>query len=171
MFGDIATGKLPLVIHANNHVSRIPGFTDAQASGPDFSQLTKTFSFFGLRLVGYSTDYSHQARLSKCQHCNPRRGRGAFGKCHSILSNWRLNALTVTCVTDLCLLPLLQVASELRDAGIPMILTENRSAPDDFRHRDAVIGPPLTPSIARLLKEAGVSYAIAVAPRRKYPRS
>ncbi|TDZ29389.1 hypothetical protein C8035_v011290 [Colletotrichum spinosum] len=54
------------------------------------------------------------------------------------------------------------VALELAKAQIPLILTETRPAPASFRHRDAVVGPPLTPSVARLLSEAGVYFAIAV---------
>ncbi|KAF9872698.1 hypothetical protein CkaCkLH20_09877 [Colletotrichum karsti] len=54
------------------------------------------------------------------------------------------------------------VALELAKAQIPLILTETRPAPAQFRHRDAVVGPPLTPSVARLLSEAGVYFAIAV---------
>ncbi|KAI8162298.1 hypothetical protein K4K49_000887 [Colletotrichum sp. SAR 10_70] len=54
------------------------------------------------------------------------------------------------------------VALELAKSQIPLILTQTRPAPDEFRHRDAVVGPPLTPSVARLLSEAGVYFAIAV---------
>jgi Amidohydrolase family len=56
------------------------------------------------------------------------------------------------------------VAKELADAKIPVILTKARPAPAAFRHKDAVVGPPLTPSVARYLNEAGVFFAISVAP-------
>ncbi|KAH6879907.1 hypothetical protein B0T10DRAFT_520013 [Thelonectria olida] len=55
------------------------------------------------------------------------------------------------------------VASELHKFGIPLILTENRWAPMDFRARDTLIGPPMTPSVAHSLREAGVKFAIATA--------
>ncbi|RFU72609.1 carbohydrate esterase family 9, partial [Trichoderma arundinaceum] len=54
------------------------------------------------------------------------------------------------------------VAKELAAAKIPVILSENRPAPDAFRERDAVVGPPLTRSIASYLKEAGVTFALAI---------
>jgi hypothetical protein len=56
-----------------------------------------------------------------------------------------------------------QVAKELAEAKIPLILTKNRGAPAEFRHKDAVVGPPLTPSVAKYLTEAGVLFAIAIA--------
>ncbi|KAK2003632.1 hypothetical protein LX36DRAFT_624670 [Colletotrichum falcatum] len=54
------------------------------------------------------------------------------------------------------------VALELAESQIPVILTETRPAPSSFRHRDAVVGPPLTPSVARVLSEAGVYFAVAI---------
>jgi hypothetical protein len=54
------------------------------------------------------------------------------------------------------------VAKELAAANISVILTQNRPAPDQFRHKDAVVGPPLTPSVASYLGDAGVFYAIAI---------
>ncbi|WYZ40666.1 hypothetical protein EsH8_IV_001007 [Colletotrichum jinshuiense] len=54
------------------------------------------------------------------------------------------------------------VALELAESQIPLILTETRPAPSSFRHRDAVVGPPLTPSVARILSEAGVYFAVAI---------
>lgn len=54
------------------------------------------------------------------------------------------------------------VAKELAAANISVILTENRPAPDAFRDKDAVVGPPLTRSIASYLKEAGVTFALAI---------
>lgn len=55
-----------------------------------------------------------------------------------------------------------QVAKELAAANISVILSENRPAPDAFRDKDAVVGPPLTRSIASYLKEAGVTFALAI---------
>ncbi|KAL6891472.1 family 9 carbohydrate esterase [Trichoderma longibrachiatum] len=54
------------------------------------------------------------------------------------------------------------VAKELAAANISVILSENRPAPDAFRDKDAVVGPPLTRSIASYLKEAGVTFALAI---------
>ncbi|OLN83071.1 hypothetical protein CCHL11_09655 [Colletotrichum chlorophyti] len=54
------------------------------------------------------------------------------------------------------------VALELAESQIPVILSETRPAPSSFRHRDAVVGPPLTPSVARILSEAGVYFAVAI---------
>ncbi|KAF6835854.1 hypothetical protein CMUS01_05635 [Colletotrichum musicola] len=54
------------------------------------------------------------------------------------------------------------VALELAESQIPVILTQTRPAPATFRNRDAVVGPPLTPSVARVLSEAGVFFAVAV---------
>ncbi|GKT47977.1 uncharacterized protein ColSpa_08158 [Colletotrichum spaethianum] len=54
------------------------------------------------------------------------------------------------------------VALELAESQIPVLLTETRPAPTSFRHRDAVVGPPLTPSVARILSEAGVYFAVAI---------
>jgi imidazolonepropionase-like amidohydrolase len=59
-------------------------------------------------------------------------------------------------------LTLQQVAKELADADIPLILSEDRPAPDLFRDKDAVIGPPLSRSVASYLAEAGVKFALAV---------
>lgn len=55
-----------------------------------------------------------------------------------------------------------QVAKELADADIPILLSEDRPAPDHFRDKDAVVGPPLTPSVASYLVDAGVKFAIAI---------
>jgi len=57
---------------------------------------------------------------------------------------------------------LTQVAKELAEAKIPVILTKTRPAPEAFRTRNAVVGPPLTPSVASYLTEAGVFYAVAI---------
>ncbi|EJD52256.1 hypothetical protein AURDEDRAFT_83286 [Auricularia subglabra TFB-10046 SS5] len=54
------------------------------------------------------------------------------------------------------------VAKELAKSNIPLILSRTRPGPGEFRTRDALVGPPLTPSGARVLKEAGVSFAIAL---------
>lgn len=55
-----------------------------------------------------------------------------------------------------------QVADDLAAANISVILSENRPAPDVFRDGDAVVGPPLTRSVASYLKEAGVTFALAI---------
>ncbi|EHK48366.1 carbohydrate esterase family 9 protein [Trichoderma atroviride IMI 206040] len=54
------------------------------------------------------------------------------------------------------------VADDLAAANISVILSENRAAPDVFRDSDAVVGPPLTRSVASYLKEAGVTFALAI---------
>ncbi|KAL7798441.1 carbohydrate esterase family 9 protein [Trichoderma ceciliae] len=54
------------------------------------------------------------------------------------------------------------VAKDLAAANISVILSENRPAPDVFRDKEAVVGPPLTRSIASYLKEAGVTFALAI---------
>ncbi|KAJ2961277.1 hypothetical protein NQ176_g11014 [Zarea fungicola] len=54
------------------------------------------------------------------------------------------------------------VAKELAAAGIPIILTEDRGGPTTFRTKDALVGPPLTRSIASYLKEAGVQVGFAL---------
>lgn len=43
-----------------------------------------------------------------------------------------------------------------------MILSATRAGPDSWERRDVLVGPPLTPSPARVLSEAGVLFAIAV---------
>ncbi|KAK5990197.1 hypothetical protein PT974_08463 [Cladobotryum mycophilum] len=54
------------------------------------------------------------------------------------------------------------VAKDLAAAKISVILSENRPAPDHFRDKDAVVGPPLTRSVASYLKEAGVTFALTI---------
>ncbi|PTB56681.1 hypothetical protein M431DRAFT_80456 [Trichoderma harzianum CBS 226.95] len=54
------------------------------------------------------------------------------------------------------------VAKDLAAANISVILSENRPAPDVFRDKDAVVGPPLTRSVASYLKEAGVTFALSI---------
>ncbi|KAK2012966.1 hypothetical protein LZ32DRAFT_531263 [Colletotrichum eremochloae] len=100
-FGEVASGKLPLVINANNH-------WDIQ----QIISIKKDFPDVNIIIQG-----------------------GAEA-------------------------PL--VALELAESQIPVILTETRPAPTSFRHRDAVVGPPLTPSVARVLSEAGVYFAVAI---------
>ncbi|KND94996.1 hypothetical protein TOPH_00533 [Tolypocladium ophioglossoides CBS 100239] len=56
-----------------------------------------------------------------------------------------------------------QVAKDLAAANTPVILTKNRPSGDQFRSRDAVIGPPLSRSVASHLTEAGVTFALAIA--------
>ncbi|KAK1984803.1 hypothetical protein LZ30DRAFT_585391 [Colletotrichum cereale] len=100
-FGEVASGKLPLIINANNH-------WDIQ----QIINIKKDFPDVNIVIQG-----------------------GAEA-------------------------PL--VALELAESQIPVILTETRPAPASFRHRDAVVGPPLTPSVARILGEAGVYFAVAI---------
>ncbi|TKW54460.1 hypothetical protein CTA1_10760 [Colletotrichum tanaceti] len=100
-FGEVASGKLPLVVNANNH-------WDIQ----QIINIKKDFPNVNIIIQG-----------------------GAEA-------------------------PL--VALELAESQIPVILTETRPAPYSFRHRDAVVGPPLTPSVARILSEAGVYFAVAI---------
>ncbi|KAK0388571.1 hypothetical protein NLU13_4814 [Sarocladium strictum] len=54
------------------------------------------------------------------------------------------------------------IAKELAPAKVPVILTANRPGPSAFRSKDAVVGPPLSRSIASYLSEAGVFYAVAI---------
>lgn len=54
------------------------------------------------------------------------------------------------------------MAKDLAAANISVILSENRPAPDVFRDKDAVVGPPLTRSVASYLKEAGVTFALSI---------
>lgn len=54
------------------------------------------------------------------------------------------------------------VAQELADARFPVILTENRSTVEEFRSRHALIGPPLSRTVASYLVEAGVEFAFAI---------
>ncbi|KXH60368.1 hypothetical protein CSAL01_05749 [Colletotrichum salicis] len=102
-FGEVASGKLPLVINANNH---------EQWDIQQIINIKKDFPDVNLVIQG-----------------------GAEA-------------------------PL--VALELAKSQIPLILTETRPAPSSYRHRDAVVGPPLTPSVARILSEAGVYFAVAI---------
>jgi len=59
------------------------------------------------------------------------------------------------------------VARELAAADIPVILTQNRGGPNTFRTKDAVVGPPLTRSVASHLKEAGVLFGISIVDQGK----
>ncbi|PNY25533.1 Uncharacterized protein TCAP_04526 [Tolypocladium capitatum] len=54
-------------------------------------------------------------------------------------------------------------AKDLAPANIPVMLTQNRPSGDEFRNRDAVVGLPLSRSIASHLTEAGVIFAPAIA--------
>ncbi|WQF90026.1 Putative metal-dependent hydrolase, composite domain superfamily [Colletotrichum destructivum] len=54
------------------------------------------------------------------------------------------------------------VAKELSEAKIPVILTGNRGAPDKWEKRHTFAGPPLSPSPAQVLIDAGVLVALAV---------
>ncbi|KAL3290888.1 Amidohydrolase [Colletotrichum asianum] len=53
------------------------------------------------------------------------------------------------------------VAKDLAEAKIPVILTGNRGAPDKWE-KNSFAGPPLSPSPAQVLIDAGVLVAIAV---------
>lgn len=54
------------------------------------------------------------------------------------------------------------VAPALAEAGIPVILTGNRGAPDIWEKQHTLPGPPLSPAAAELLINAGVLVALAV---------
>jgi imidazolonepropionase-like amidohydrolase len=54
------------------------------------------------------------------------------------------------------------VAKDLAAANISVILTGNRGAPDSWEKRNCLAGPPLSPSPAKILSEAGVLFALAV---------
>ncbi|KAF9872160.1 hypothetical protein CkaCkLH20_10497 [Colletotrichum karsti] len=54
------------------------------------------------------------------------------------------------------------VAKELAEAKIPVILTGNRGAPDKWEKKSVFAGPPLSPSPAQVLIDAGVLVALAV---------
>ncbi|KAI8279499.1 hypothetical protein K4K59_008942 [Colletotrichum sp. SAR11_240] len=55
-----------------------------------------------------------------------------------------------------------QVARDLAEAKIPVILTGNRGAPDKWEKKNSFAGPPLSPSPAQILIDAGVLVALAV---------
>ncbi|KXH68906.1 amidohydrolase [Colletotrichum salicis] len=55
-----------------------------------------------------------------------------------------------------------EVAKELSEAQIPVILTGNRGAPDKWEKKASLAGPPLSPSPAQVLIDAGVLVALAV---------
>ena len=55
-----------------------------------------------------------------------------------------------------------QIAKDLAEAKIPVILTGNRGAPDTWAKRHTLPGPPLSPSPTRILLDAGVLLALAV---------
>ncbi|TDZ29972.1 hypothetical protein C8035_v003550 [Colletotrichum spinosum] len=54
------------------------------------------------------------------------------------------------------------VAKELAEAKIPIILGGNRGAPDKWEKKSVFAGPPLSPSPAQVLLDAGVLVALAV---------
>ncbi|KAJ5010812.1 hypothetical protein K4K57_006651 [Colletotrichum sp. SAR 10_99] len=54
------------------------------------------------------------------------------------------------------------VARDLAEAKIPVILTGNRGAPDKWEKKNTFAGPPLSPSPAQVLIDAGVLVALAV---------
>ncbi|OJJ07672.1 hypothetical protein ASPVEDRAFT_142292 [Aspergillus versicolor CBS 583.65] len=54
------------------------------------------------------------------------------------------------------------VAKPLAEAGIPVILTGNRGAPDTWEKKDVLPGPPLSDSPAKVLIDAGVQIGLAV---------
>ncbi|KAH7070008.1 hypothetical protein BKA63DRAFT_519954 [Paraphoma chrysanthemicola] len=55
-----------------------------------------------------------------------------------------------------------QVASELAEADIPVILAPHRGAPDTWEKQHTLPGPPLSASPAQILLDAGVLLALAV---------
>jgi hypothetical protein len=57
---------------------------------------------------------------------------------------------------------LYQVAKPLAEAAIPVILTVNRDAPDDWEKKNIIPGPPLSESPAKVLIDAGVQVGLAV---------
>ncbi|PQE22122.1 carbohydrate esterase family 9 protein [Rutstroemia sp. NJR-2017a BBW] len=54
------------------------------------------------------------------------------------------------------------VAKEIAESKTPLILTQNRGAPDTFEKRNALTGPPLTRSPAAVLADAGVLFGLAI---------
>ena len=62
-----------------------------------------------------------------------------------------------------------QVANELAEAKIPIILTTNRGAPDSFEKINCLPGPPLSRSPAAVLAEAGVFFGLAIAGEGLFP--
>ncbi|KAL4905465.1 hypothetical protein BDW74DRAFT_177835 [Aspergillus multicolor] len=54
------------------------------------------------------------------------------------------------------------LAKPLADAGIPVILSGNRGAPDTWEKKDTLPGPPLSDSPAKVLLDAGVLLGLAV---------
>ncbi|OGM48614.1 hypothetical protein ABOM_001970 [Aspergillus bombycis] len=54
------------------------------------------------------------------------------------------------------------VAKHLAEANIPVILTGNRGAPNNWEKKDVLTGPPLTESPAKILTDAGVLLGLAV---------
>ncbi|KAM3066376.1 hypothetical protein ACMFMG_003117 [Clarireedia jacksonii] len=54
------------------------------------------------------------------------------------------------------------VAKEIAESKTPLILTQNRGAPDTFEKRSALSGPPLTRSPAAVLADAGVLFGLAI---------
>ncbi|KAK1843196.1 carbohydrate esterase family 9 protein [Colletotrichum chrysophilum] len=54
------------------------------------------------------------------------------------------------------------VTRNLAEAKIPVILTGNRGAPDKWEKKNSFAGPPLSPSPAQVLIDAGVLVALAV---------
>jgi hypothetical protein len=54
------------------------------------------------------------------------------------------------------------VAEEIATANISLIFTHHRGAPDRWEKKDILTGPPLTRSAVSVLKEAGVTFGLAV---------
>lgn len=61
----------------------------------------------------------------------------------------------------------MQVAKDLAEADIPVLLTEGRTVPETLRNKDALPGPPLSRSPASYLHEAGVKIGLSLAAERK----
>ncbi|PLB50380.1 hypothetical protein P170DRAFT_454922 [Aspergillus steynii IBT 23096] len=54
------------------------------------------------------------------------------------------------------------IAKPLAEAGIPVILSGNHGAPDNWEKKNVLVGPPLSESPAKILVEAGVQLGLAV---------
>lgn len=107
-----------------------------------------------------------QERFSKHESCFGWRFGGTICKFHG--APWEKPLWARFSKRQTNTFSLFQVAKELAAAGIPIILTEDRGGPTTFRTKDALVGPPLTRSIASYLKEAGVQVGFALLEPRKF---
>ncbi len=60
------------------------------------------------------------------------------------------------------------MADELAKANISVILTGNRGAAANWETVEALPGPPLSRSVASILSEAGVLFALAIDAERMF---